>query len=76
MGDLAAGLQFAEFGYGFECVRVVDTHRDTIDARRSAQGANDSDQHRNPDHVEECSVGFTLDFCERVFRIATPCEYE
>jgi hypothetical protein len=76
VGDLAAGLQFAEFGYGFECVLVVDTHSDAIDARRRAQSANDSDQHRHPDHVEEGSVGFALDFCERVFRIASPCEYE
>jgi hypothetical protein len=76
MGDFAAGFQFAEFGHSFECVRVVDTHRDAIDARRRAQGANDSDQHRHPDHVEESSVGSPLDFCERVFRVATPCEYE
>jgi hypothetical protein len=75
-GDLAAGLEFTEFGDGFESVRVVDTHLDAIDARRSAQGANDADQHRHPDHVEEGSVGIALDFCERVFRVATPCEYE
>ena len=76
VGDLAAGLQFAKFGYSFERIRVVDTHRDAIDTRRRAQGSNHSDQHGYPDYLEERSVGFAPDFREWVRRVATPCEYE